>query len=71
MSKYFVLVERLSADAPWGVQFGDYEWETVSAERSEMIDKGSRRGNLKILTVDSARQSAIDAAVAKLNGGEG
>jgi hypothetical protein len=64
--RYFSLLERDSAESPWAVQFGDYDRETVESERDEMIDRGIKRRNLRIIETGS-KQADIFAAVAKLN----
>lgn len=68
MRTYYTLVEREEPGTPWFIQFGDYDRETVEAERAEFIDKGFRAKNLKILR-SGDRQADVEAAVARLNGG--
>lgn len=72
MSKaYYTLAER-QPDGPWSPQFGDYDKEAVEAERADMLYSGAGRlrgKDLKIIKTGD-RQADIDAAVAKLNGGE-
>ena len=70
MPKYFVLVERLSAEAPWGVQFGDFDRDVVDDEYLEYRNRAEAR-NLRVLAVKSAKQADIDARVASLNVREG
>lgn len=70
MAKYFSLLERLSSVSPWGVAFGDYSRDVVESEREDKLDHGVKGYCLKIISTDGT-QAAIDARVAKLNGGEG
>lgn len=52
---------------PWGIAFGDYDLDTVKAERDDFRDHGWKARELRIITTRTARQSEIDAAIAKLN----
>lgn len=70
---YYTLVQRI--DGRWSIQFGDYDRETVAAEREDYkchYDCGEmiRVKDLKIIKTASAHQRLIDAAVAKLNDAE-
>jgi hypothetical protein len=72
MSKrYYVLVERASASAHWGVAFGAYDRSDVDAERRDMRDHGVRAADLQILIAPTGRQTDVDAVVAALAAGEG
>ncbi len=62
---YFVLVSRDSADSAWGVEFGDYDKETVQDEREAFRDT-CPSANLRILRTGD-KQADIDSAVAALN----
>jgi hypothetical protein len=66
---YYTLVAHEGdhiADNPWGIAFGDYDLETVKAERDEYRDKGWKAKELKIITTTD-QQTDIDAAVRSLN----
>jgi hypothetical protein len=66
---YYTLVAHEGdhiADNPWGIAFGDYDLETVKAERDEYRDKGWKAKELKIITTTDL-QADIDAAVRSLN----
>ncbi len=64
---YFTLLSREpEAGSPWAIEFGDYERETVAEEMSSYRDHGHKARDLKIIRTTD-RQSAIDAAVRKLN----
>ncbi|PBB68286.1 hypothetical protein CK228_13545 [Mesorhizobium sp. WSM4312] len=54
------------ADNPWAIAFGDYDLDTVKAERDEYRDKGWKAKELKIITTTD-QQADIDAAVFELN----
>lgn len=64
--RYFLLLARETPQAHWGIQFGDYDRETVTAERDEYRGQYAAR-NLKIVTSNSARQSCCDYVVSRLN----
>ena len=61
---YFALVERI--DGRWGIAFGDFDRETVIAERQDYLEHGSRAEDLCVLKVRTT-QAAIDSAVATTN----
>jgi hypothetical protein len=62
--QYFILAERCGGR--WGIEFGDYDRETVASEYQDRRDHDVKARDLKIIrTLDD--QSAIDAAVASLN----
>jgi hypothetical protein len=70
---YFTLVSRnpiavLNGIAPWVIEFGDYDRETVQSELDYYRDHGYKSANLKIIRTTDSRQSSINAAVAALNG---
>ena len=54
------------ADSPWGIAFGDYDLETVKAERDDYRDRGWKAKELKIITTTD-QQADIDRAVFELN----
>lgn len=54
----------------WAPQFGDYDRETVEAERDDYRDHDHKAKDLKIVTTKTTRQAEIEAVVAKLNKGE-
>jgi hypothetical protein len=66
---YFTLITRDAKDSPWHIYFGDYDRETVEAERQELrsasFDPIPLNRSRIIRT--SAKQADITAAVAKLN----
>lgn len=65
--KYHTLVIRdIDPKATWGIAFGAYNLEDVKAERDEYLENGWTKRNTKIITT-SAKQTEIDAEVAKLN----
>lgn len=64
---YYSLLRRDGHDAPWGIEFGDYERKTVSDEMDEYRENGETLANLRIIkTADD--QASINAKVAELNG---
>ena len=66
ITQYYSLL--IKEHGTWGVAFGDYERECVEDERTDILEHGDYRArDLKIIK-SGADQSAIDAAVAKLNG---
>jgi len=62
--KYFTLAVREAGQ--WSPQFGDYDRETVEAERDDYRDHGHKVRDLRIVQSGDT-QAAIDAAIAKLN----
>ncbi len=65
--RYFTLVSiDGSPGCPWGIEFGDYDYDTVWDEFLEMRDRGWKRSELKILTTGD-KQADIESAVAELN----
>ncbi|MBD9511933.1 hypothetical protein IB265_34860 [Ensifer sp. ENS10] len=65
--KYHTLVSvDGSPGCKWGIEFGDYDHDTVWDEYLEMRDRGWKRSELKIITTGET-QAEIDAAVAELN----
>ena len=67
--KYFTLIAR-EPDGQWSPQFGDYDRQTVEAEKMDYIDhigttwaKGTK---FKIVTSNDT-QASINAAIAALN----
>lgn len=74
MSKrpYFTLAvyQATFAGMMWCPEFGSYDRDDVVAEREDYRDHGHRAANLKIVRTASARQSAIDEALAGLNAAE-
>lgn len=64
--KYYTLCVRDGYPARFSPQFGDYDLETVKAERDD-YKREHRTFNLKIITTRDARQATINAAIAKLN----
>ena len=57
-----------SPGCPWGIEFGDYDLDTVKEEWAELRDRGWKRGELKIITTGDT-QAEIEAEVARLNEG--
>jgi hypothetical protein len=68
MSRYYVLAERDDPTRPWFIAFGAYDREDVMGERDYRRDHFIKAKNLKVLTVATAKQTAIDAAINALNG---
>ena len=66
---YFTLIVRDAKDAPWHIYFGDYDRETVAAEREELRSASCDPIplNRSRIIKTGSRQVAINAAVAKLN----
>lgn len=68
---YFVLAVRLPGEPLWGVEFGDYDLETVEFERDDMRDHDIPAKSLKILRIEplgrQTEQDAINRAIAVLN----
>lgn len=67
MAKYHYLVQR--EGGRWGIQFGDYDRETVEFEREDMKRDYQAR-DLKIITMPKADQALIDAKIEKMNAQE-
>lgn len=65
---YFTLLQRDPNDGQWGIEFGDYDRETVEAERDDYRDHGAKARDLKIVTTANARTALINPIVAALNG---
>lgn len=75
MARYHLLLSRTydatnKAWSPWGIDFGDYDRETVAQEREDRIDGGEEARTMRLLTVSKDDQHALDAAVARLNAKE-
>lgn len=68
MRTYFTLCER-GDDGVWRAEFGDYDRETVEAERADYRDHGKRAKTLKIVRSGDT-QAEIEAAVKELNAAE-
>lgn len=69
MKRYHSLLEKI--EGHWCIAFGDYSRKVVNQERIDQIDDGmTKRKNLKIIETNDD-QASIEAAVAKLNQGEG
>lgn len=66
--EYHVLIARDNANAKWGVEFGDYNRGVVWAERYYLIENGYRAKNVRVVTIATDSQKAIDESVAALNG---
>lgn len=72
MSKaYYTLAER-QPDGTWAPAFGDYDKDVVAQERADMLHGSAGRIRAKDLRIvrSGDSQAAIDAAIAKLNGGK-
>lgn len=67
--RYHTLLIRADATSPWAPDFGDYDRETVEAERADRIEgtDETKPSNIKIITT-AETQAAIMARVAILNG---
>lgn len=65
--RYHTLAVR--EDGRWAPQFGDYDLETVEAERDDYRHgyQAIKARDLRIVTTGPA-QADIDAAIARLNG---
>jgi len=61
--RYYVLAGKASKTSPWEVVFGDYDKENVRDEKDS--ESGSWK-KLKIISLGTDKQSAIDAAIKKL-----
>lgn len=55
-----------SPGCPWSPQFGDYDIETVKAERDDYREQGYKARELRIITTAST-QTAIRDAVRTIN----
>ena len=67
MSKtYYTLLVRDNADAPWAIDFGDYDRDCVNDARDDATEREYKKGNTKIIATPDD-QSAIVAAVTALN----
>jgi len=62
--KYYLLMVR--EDGHWTVEFSDYEKETVEYER-ESLDLQHKSKDMKIISLNSASQAAIDERVKRFN----
>lgn len=67
---YFVLIARDDNDgrlSDWGIQFGDYDLQTVRAELEDYADTGAFKArNMKIIATRDD-QAEIDRRVGILN----
>lgn len=68
---YFILAVRDypakgATNRKWGVEFGDYERETVEYERDD-YRRNYPANCLKVIRVSDDNQSTIDEAIAALN----
>jgi hypothetical protein len=66
---YYILAMR--EGHTWGIEFGDYDRETVQYELEDYRD-GSQSipaKNLRIIRCADARQTTINLAIVKLNEG--
>lgn len=61
---YYSLLTR--EDGQWAPQFGDYDLDTVKAERDDYRDHGHKAKDLKIITTTD-EQADIKRAVFELN----
>jgi hypothetical protein len=64
---YYTLLSRETPKDRWVIEFGDYSRSVVRQERDDMKDGAFCDHAFKIIATGDA-QSAIDAAVAALNG---
>lgn len=64
--KYYIVVGKLTANDPWGVQFGDYSKPVARDELDDMESSGEWY-SLRLVGVDHDSQEAIDRKVAELN----
>lgn len=55
-----------SPGCPWSPQFGDYDIETVKAERDDYREQGYKARELRIITTDDS-SSAIRDAIIRVN----
>jgi hypothetical protein len=63
---YYALAQR--ENGKWSQQFGDYSKTVVAFERTDMIGRGIKAKDLKIVkTYDD--QPSINEAIAELNNG--
>jgi hypothetical protein len=65
--EYHVLIARDNANAKWGVEFGDYDRGLVLMERYYLVESGYRAKNVRVVTINTDSQKAIDESVAALN----
>lgn len=63
---YHTLVQFDPEADAWGIEFGDYDRETVEDELEDYVDHSISRKLLKIVTTDSEANAEIEAAVAAL-----
>jgi hypothetical protein len=67
MNKYYTLLTRENAGEPWGVHFGDFDKDVVSAERDDITHWDWRRSDTRIITTNDDQQETINAAVEQMN----
>ena len=68
VSKRETIVCGVFGLSQYGIEFGDYDLETVKQELNDMVYCGDvKRKNCKIIKTKTARQSEIDVELAKLN----
>lgn len=67
MRPYYILVVK--QEGRWGVEFGDYDRQTVEQEREDVCYQhdGPQKQNTRVVMAASSKQAAIDTAVSKLN----
>jgi len=65
---YYTLAVRDTATDAWAAEFGAYDKDDVTAERTDYIWHGTPPRNVKVIK-SGAKQADINAAIAKLNGG--
>lgn len=61
---YFTLAVRI--DGRWSPEFGDFDRETVEAERQDYRDHDHKARDLKIITTAAGGRAVMDA-IDKLN----
>lgn len=65
--KYYILLVRDHELAKWDIQFGDYDRAHVLVESQYYVESGHRKKDVRVVTVATDSQDAIDASVAALN----
>lgn len=63
---YHTLVQFDPDAQAWGIEFGDFDFETVQAELEDYVDHETDRDLLRILTTADESNAAIEAAIAEL-----
>ncbi len=65
--KYYTLLARDGKTAPWSIQFGDYDRETVATERDDWAQSGTYLKRDMMIVETGPKQADFLAKVDHLN----